>query len=72
MKYSKTDMEITAMKEEIYTHNYPELGRMPHHTRPTWVGKEAEGKTEKSGKNFYCVFTGKNGKVNKLSRFRIR
>ena len=58
------------MKEEIYTHNSLELG-MPHHTWSTWVGKEAEGKTEKSGKDFYCVFTGKNGKVNKLSRFRI-
>lgn len=46
------------MKEEIYTLNSPELGRMPHHTRPTWVGKEAEGKTEKVARTF-IVFSQK-------------
>lgn len=50
---------------------FPRIRKNATHTWPSWVGKEAEGKTEKSGKNFYCVFTGKNGKVNKLSRFRI-
>ena len=63
------------MKEEIYTHNSLELGRMPDHNRPHGeapgcVRRQKEWE-ENGAITFIVVFTGKNGKVNKLSRFRI-